>query len=171
MEVWKSIPDLAGHYEVSSSGRVRSVDKTLICADGRKRNFKGKVLSPTAGKSGYLTFKVAHLGMKTFYVHRVVCEAFHGVAPIGHEACHRNGIRSDNRADNLRWGSRSENSRDRHKHKTMHGKLSYADAAKIRIRYQPYDSVNGASAMAREFGVSKKAIFDVLTKRTYPEVS
>ncbi|MFF6928316.1 HNH endonuclease [Streptomyces californicus] len=44
------------------------------------------------------------------YVHRLVTSAFHGPQPAGKtDASHLNGVRSDNRAENLMWESRSEN--------------------------------------------------------------
>jgi len=40
----------------------------------------------------------------TVYVHRAVCEAFHGSPPEGgHHAHHINGFKDDNRWDNLCW--------------------------------------------------------------------
>lgn len=52
-------------------------------------------------KDGYCTFK--H-GGRTYYVHRLVCEVFHGPPPAPDaEADHRDRDRSNNRADNLQW--------------------------------------------------------------------
>lgn len=46
----------------------------------------------------------------------LVCEAFHGPRPEKMEACHDNGIRTDDHADNLYWGTRRENAADRQRH-------------------------------------------------------
>ena len=51
-------------------------------------------------------------------VHRLVCAAFHGPQPPGHQVRHLNGIRDDNRAANLRWGTIAENMRDKLAHGT-----------------------------------------------------
>ena len=40
-EIWKSIKDYEGLYEVSNIGRVRSLDRENIDSTGRKRYFKG----------------------------------------------------------------------------------------------------------------------------------
>lgn len=47
---------------------------------------------------------------KTYKVHRLVCEAFHGPAPFTRAVVmHINEDVSDNRAKNLKWGSQKEN--------------------------------------------------------------
>lgn len=51
-------------------------------------------------------------------VHRLVCEAFHGPS-LGRCALHNNGNPLDNRAENLRWGTHTENMRDKYRHGTM----------------------------------------------------
>lgn len=164
-EIWKSIPNSNDAYEVSSEGRVRSVDKVLDCADGRRRKFAGKILACTPTTQSYPTFKI---GKQTVYVHHVVCEAFHGPRPLDHEACHKNGVPADNQEGNLYWGTASENQLDRRLHGTSNGKLDTVAVKEIRRRYKPHDPVNGGSAMAREFGVSKTAIFALLTLKTHP---
>jgi hypothetical protein len=54
----------------------------------------------------------------TCYVHRLVLNAFSGDCPIGSECLHINGIRTDNRLINLRWGTRAENVADSVRHGT-----------------------------------------------------
>ena len=51
-------------------------------------------------------------------VHLLVCEAFHGPCPEGMQACHNNGIRSDNRPENLRWDTVKNNEADKVQHGT-----------------------------------------------------
>lgn len=60
--------------------------------------------------SGYhrCTFSVAQI--KTYhFIHRIVAYAFLGSQPIGHEINHKDGIKGNNRADNLEWVTHSEN--------------------------------------------------------------
>ncbi len=52
-------------------------------------------------------------------VARLVLEAFRGPCPRGHEVCHGNGTRIDDRLSNLRWGTRSDNVQDALRHGTM----------------------------------------------------
>lgn len=52
-----------------------------------------------------------------YYVHDMVLAAFVGPKPAGLEVCHWNGIRGDNRLDNLRYDTRKANAQDRERHK------------------------------------------------------
>jgi hypothetical protein len=58
-------------------------------------------------------------------VHHLVLEAFIGPRPDGFEACHGNGDPTDNRVENLRWGTHEENHDDR----AMHGTLNRGERA------------------------------------------
>ena len=111
-ENWKAIPDYEGWYEVSDYGRVRSVERTT--RHGHKR--KQRVLKATPQGGKYLKVDLSRDNrQRTRLVHQLVLEAFVGPRD-GKQACHNNGIRTDNRLENLRWGTISENALDRSKH-------------------------------------------------------
>lgn len=114
---WAEIPGFP-QYEVSDSGQVRSKTRTIQCSN-RVTVRQGKVLKPNRDSRNYLQVCLCdHTKRKTALVHRLVLEAFVGPAPEGKEACHINGDRQDNRLENLRWGTRSENTRDKMRHGT-----------------------------------------------------
>lgn len=46
---------------------------------------------------------------KDVKVHHLICTAFYGKCPSGHEAGHKNDVRDDNRASNLEWITRGDN--------------------------------------------------------------
>ena len=51
---------------------------------------------------------------RVYWVHRLVCEAWHGEAPEGKPIVrHMDGNARNNRPSNLRWGSEEENAEDR----------------------------------------------------------
>jgi hypothetical protein len=103
-EIWKDVLCYENYYQVSNMGRVRSLDRTVIYKDGRKRFYKGKMLSPRM-RDGY---KYVTLTMrdrkKTFKFSQLVAMAFLGHKPNGNTLVvdHINGNRSDDRVDNLR---------------------------------------------------------------------
>lgn len=62
-------------------------------------------------------------GNQTPAVHILVAEAFHGPRPPGMEVRHLNGVKLDNRAENLRWGTDSENMLDIVRHGNHHSAM------------------------------------------------
>jgi len=130
---WYEVPTAPG-YSVTRSGKVRGKN--------------GRVLkSWTQIRGGYPAVKIRVAGeSKTVCVHRLVLETFVGPKPDGQEACHINGDPTDNRVENLYWGSRSQNMQDMSRHGThakirMPGeshpqaKLTEEDVRQIRARH------------------------------------
>lgn len=112
-EQWRPIPGWEGIYEASDHGRVRSLDRLIIYANGDRHYTKGRVLSACDNGHGYLTVTLSRNNLEIRrYVHRLVLETFIGPAPEGMEACHGNAKRHDNRLSNLRWGTKLENAQD-----------------------------------------------------------
>lgn len=120
MEHWRQIPDWVGVYEVSSSGRVRSLDRVVLRSDGTERRKQGQLRQLRTNRDGYLCINLFRPGHEQRYlVHRLVLAAFRGPPPVDRPVCrHLNGIRDDNRLDNLAWGTWTENNHDQIAHGT-----------------------------------------------------
>ena len=119
VEQWKPVYGYEGIYEVSSHGRVRSLDRTVTYSDGRVRRYKGKVLRATLSSGGYPCVSLYSQGKeKRRYVHSLVAEAFIGTRPKGMEVCHNDGDPANNRLDNLRYDTHSDNMLDSVRHGT-----------------------------------------------------
>lgn len=118
-EVWKAIPGFEGYYEVSSLGRARSLDRAVRHARGGFAIKRGRLLSTKPNGHGYPSVCLSKEGKPTTRViHQLVCEAFNGPRPEGHEAAHEDGNKANCRADNLSWKTRTENERDKKRHGT-----------------------------------------------------
>lgn len=105
-EVWRDIEGYEGLYQVSNMGRVKSL--------GRKDRFgrviKERILEPAVTHNGYLRVGLHIDGKrKMLRVHRLVCEAFHENPDNKSEVNHVNEDKTDNRACNLEWSTRTEN--------------------------------------------------------------
>lgn len=113
-EQWRPVPGYEGLYEVSDHGRVRSLDRIVVRSDGTKSPYPGKLfILQVQEKSGYVMTGLSRGGKKrTFDVHRLVASAFLGPCPEGMEVCHNNGDPTDNRAGNLRYGTKHSNFQD-----------------------------------------------------------
>lgn len=117
-EQWRPVVGYEGHYEVSDEGRVRS----LARIDPRGHRVRAKGIGRRPHPRGYLQVTLTKHGVcRTHKVHRLVLEGFVGPCPEGMESCHGNGVRSDNRAMNLRWGTPQDNADDRMSHGTQKG--------------------------------------------------
>ena len=78
------------------------------------------------------SYRLRYVNGKPYRVHRIICSAFHGKPPTGHDVDHINGIRNDNRPENLRWASRSDNLRGA---RTAHGVSKYRGVSKNRGKW------------------------------------
>lgn len=103
---WLDVAGLEGRYQVSDDGYVRS----LPDIDERGRFMPGNILKAHPNDAGYPVVQIAG---STVRVHRLVAQAFIPNPDQLPEVNHKNGIKSDARAVNLEWCSRSEN----HKHR------------------------------------------------------
>lgn len=119
-EQWKPVVGFEKDYEVSDQGRVRSLDRIAKRRDGRTMKVKGRLRKLATNASGYLFVNMSINGNVTYRrVNRLVLESFVGPCPSGMESLHGNGIRTDNRLENLRWGTVSENQLDSVRHGTQ----------------------------------------------------
>lgn len=116
-EEWRPVLGHEGRYEVSSTGRVRSIDREFKDRRGRLQRVKGRVLKPTTNSTGYQVVSLANSGeIDRRLVHLIVADAFIGMRNPGFEVCHNNGDNRDNRIENLRIDTVSENRLDTVRH-------------------------------------------------------
>jgi hypothetical protein len=152
-----------GFYEVSSDGRVFSLDRVVKTGRGPGIR-KAKELRINPNTKGYASVSLC-VNYKQVYrrVHRLVAEAFienpHGYPEVNH----KNANRMDARVENLEWCTSSQNK--------LHAfyvtrsltikprcKLSYEIAEEIRMQYP---SAN-MTELSKKYGVSHTAISNIV---------
>lgn len=121
VEKWRPVAGAEGYYEISTAGRLRSVDRTVLRSDGRRRRFKGCLISPGVMPTGHLTVCLGISGRRrTTQIHRLVAGAFLGPRPDDMEVRHLDGDPTNNHLSNLAYGTRSDNKNDRVRHGVDH---------------------------------------------------
>lgn len=106
------------------------------------------------------------------YLHRLICEAFHGPCPEGFQCRHLDGDKTNNAASNLAWGSAKQNATDKLAHGTSgHGeknpmaKLTRENVLEMReIRQKTKHSYK---IIAEKFGVSTMTAFRAITGQSW----
>lgn len=165
-ENWISVPGYEDLYEVSDHGNVRSL------RGGIARNLK---IGKTRG--GYRSIILSRDGKtKNYRMNRLVLIAFYGDQPQL-QACHVNGKRTDNRLENLRWGTIAQNNADRVLHGTiLKGEqqpgsvLTEADVRQIR-KVWASPGRPSAAELALDYGVSGPTLWKAATGRTWSHVA
>lgn len=166
-EIWKQIPGYEGVYEVSNIGGVKSIKRTTT---------KGGILKQKRRKDGWYLSVALHKHGKTnhFSVHTLVLLAFVGPRQSGHVCRHLNGICTDNRIENLEYGTVSQNTQDSIAHGTMpygerHGshKLKAEDVIYIR---SDLSKKFKQQELADRFGVNQTLISRIRLRKCWKHI-
>lgn len=161
--VWKSLP-YNPNYEVSNVGGVRS---WVLPGPGGRRREVPKDIAIHTNHNGYQVVNIRVNGKRTqFRVHRLVLLAFEGPCPEGCNVDHINGLRHDNRLENLRYLDIPENSAQGAKEgeENPNTKLSWYMVRLI--RETPHIT---QVEWAEKLGVSQHAIHCIRANKTWKE--
>lgn len=106
-EIWRTVPS-APFFMVSTDGRVMVTPYEAEMPHGGKRQYGGQPHFGVWSRQD-ARFIVVYKS-KTYKVHRLVCEAFHGAQPERASVCmHLDENSANNRPENLSWGAQKEN--------------------------------------------------------------
>lgn len=128
---------------------------------------QGDCLLWNGGKSkpGYGQVRV---GSRIVGVHRLVVELKRGAIPKGMVILHACDNRACINPAHLQGNSQKANVHDMWDKGRAHNQcVTLEQAAEIRRRYKPHDKANGARPLGREFGVSHRAIGQIVHGKSY----
>lgn len=161
----KEIKEFPNYY-VSKDGNVYSYYRRLKPIKLKKQNLW------TGYERVQLYNKTKGIGKS---VHSLVLESFVCKRPTGLQAAHLNGIRDDNRLENLKWVTSKENC----SHKKLHGtanigerhpmrKLTEKQVLRIRKEYKRRSHKrSNADRLAKKYKVHKRSILDAVRGFTW----
>ena len=176
--IWKSVVEYEGLYEVNTDGELRTF------------NWKGtgqtRIMKPAKDHKGYLRTMLAKDGnAKTIKMHRIIAQAFIPNPENKPTVNHKNGIKTDNRVENLEWHTNKENvahaiANGMFKFMTAealakvppqkgelngNSKLTASDVIAIRQAFKPH--VVTREILAKKYGVSPTTIKDVTNRKSW----
>ena len=167
-ERWLPVVGYEGRYDVSDRGRVRSywhgnswwpTPQNVVSMHQEDRSGYQCVLLRSAGVS------------RGVRVHRLVLESFVGLRPVGQVGRHLNGDPSDNRLENLCWGTPQENADDTIRHgrsprgrRHFNARLTEDDVRTIRARRAKGEY---AATIAADYDISAEHVCGIANGKVW----
>ena len=176
-EIWKDVPGYEGLYQVSSLGNVKSCSR--IRKGGRHncvRTYKEKQLKTTKSPYGYIYVQLyGENHTKKYFTHRLVALAFIPNLENKPSVNHINGIKHDNRVENLEWVTHSENTKHafntnlikiKHGEDSNNSKLTEKQVLEIR----KYQGIISQAKLGEIYGVGQDTICRIMTRRNWKHI-
>ena len=156
-EIWKDIEGYEGLYQISNMGRVKSVERMKWCGKGYYKTPE-RILKARKTKNGYLLVNLWKDGkIKSYYIHRLVAQAFLDNPDNLPEVNHIDQDKTNNKVENLEFCDRSYN--------VNYGTRNRKVAEKLRGRKQSEESnKKRAEKLTNNPKISKPVI--AIDKRT-----
>ena len=186
METWKKIEGFEDWYSISSYGRLKTTNW---------RNARKTRIIKTCGEYPQTMIKSKCGKYRTVKIHRLVANTFIPNPENKPQINHINGIKNDNRVDNLEWCTNSENiqhayanglmkitqetidkcnaTKDKNNshargEKNAFSMLTDEKVLEIRAKFKP--RVYTRKMLAKEYGVKEATIKDVVLRKSWRHI-
>lgn len=137
-KIWKPISGYENEYLISDDGEVYSLRKCIS-------------LKPIQNEKGYLKVNLQKEGKKAWRkIHRLVAEAFIPNPQNKPTVNHKNGLRHDNRVENLEWATMAEQNSDIRRIKKMSESIRKCEYIQKKKRPVLQISTNGEIVTTHE---------------------
>lgn len=168
----RQVPGFVSFW-VSNSGSVWSDARIAFSMKGVRRHLKGKWLKPVQANkhSNYRFYRLQEDGRsEKILLHRLVALAWIGPPPFeGAKVLHADDNPDNNHVSNLRWGTHTDNMRDRQ----INGREffhSVSDEALLRRIYLRTKTERSCD-IARDLGVSRITVMNIKNKISWKQLT
>lgn len=171
-EIWKDIPGHEGLYQASTSGYIRSLQNSNLSMN----DSDNRILSGRPARHGYLRVALHDKNKirKNHSVHRLIGYTFLPLENYkGMEINHKNGVKDDNRLENIEWTTRKGNIRHAvenglwcYGEKKHNAKLKEKDIPTIRNKFKTMK----VSDIAKEYHVDHNTVASIIKGETWSHV-
>lgn len=176
---WYPVSGYYGYLEMMYDGvslTVRSIDRFISVVNPKtnvefNRRQKSRVIKPNVSKNGYLTVALSKEGeSRTTYVHRLIAKNYLPYKEGRDFVNHINGIKQDNRIENIEWCTNAENVKHAWKNGLCQATTrSLSNDTVIELRNKFF---NGSRIykLAEEYGLKRGTVRDAVMFITYKEL-